>query len=196
MYNMLEDGAFVTDDNGSITTITQQTSANVTTSSTLGNTYTALLPTATPSPSPNEYFCSGRGNQPTFHQSNGNVVAHEKLVVARQRPAHTCCKSSGCVQPTLHSGSFSTASSTSTCLCTLHPSVEHSCPIPTAEISVRAVVSVEMGAALSVVPVVVDVVPIHLEMQEEGQVQFCHRWSSPTSVWSIPINSGPCSGPT
>jgi hypothetical protein len=53
MYNVLEDGASVTDDDGSIATITQQTAANITTGSTLGNTYAALLPTANPSPSPN-----------------------------------------------------------------------------------------------------------------------------------------------
>jgi hypothetical protein len=35
--------------------ITQQTAANVTTDSTLGNTYAVLLPTANPSPSPNNY---------------------------------------------------------------------------------------------------------------------------------------------
>ncbi len=52
---MLEDGALVTDDNGSITTITQQTADNVTTGSTLSNTYAALMPTANSSPSPNDY---------------------------------------------------------------------------------------------------------------------------------------------
>jgi hypothetical protein len=55
MCNMLEDGALVTDDNGSITTITQQTADNVTTGSTLSNTYAALMPTANSSPSPNDY---------------------------------------------------------------------------------------------------------------------------------------------
>jgi hypothetical protein len=29
-----------------------------------------------------------------------------------------------------------------------------------------------------------------------ARYSFCPRWSSPTSVWSIPTNSGPCSGPT
>ncbi len=51
---MLEDGAWVTDENGSNAMITQQTAANVTTGTTLGNTYAALLP-ANPSPSPNKY---------------------------------------------------------------------------------------------------------------------------------------------
>jgi hypothetical protein len=55
MYNMLEDGALVSDDDGSVAIITQQTAANFTTSSTLGNTYAALLPTAYPSLSPNNY---------------------------------------------------------------------------------------------------------------------------------------------
>ncbi len=54
MYNVLEDGTLVTDDDGSVATITQQTAANITTGSTLGNTYAASLPTANPSPSPNE----------------------------------------------------------------------------------------------------------------------------------------------
>jgi hypothetical protein len=54
MYKMLEDGAWVTDENGSNAMITQQTAANVTTGTTLGNTYAALLP-ANPSPSPNKY---------------------------------------------------------------------------------------------------------------------------------------------
>jgi hypothetical protein len=53
MCNVLEDDALVTDDDGSITMITQQTAANVTTGSTLGNTYAAL--TANLSPSLNEY---------------------------------------------------------------------------------------------------------------------------------------------
>ncbi len=52
MYNVLEDGALVTDNNGSATTITQQTAANITTCSTLGNMYEAL--TANLSPSPNK----------------------------------------------------------------------------------------------------------------------------------------------
>jgi hypothetical protein len=55
MYNVLEDSASVTDDNGSVATITQQTAANVTTGSTLGNMYTASMPMANPSPSPNNY---------------------------------------------------------------------------------------------------------------------------------------------
>jgi hypothetical protein len=49
MYNALEGSASITDDDGSIATITQQTAANVTTGSTLGNRYAALLPTANPS---------------------------------------------------------------------------------------------------------------------------------------------------
>ncbi len=65
MYNVLEDGALVTDNNGSAATITQQTAVNVTTGSTLGNTYAALLPMANPSPSPNNY-----------------AAAHAKLVIA------------------------------------------------------------------------------------------------------------------
>jgi hypothetical protein len=55
MYNVLEDGALVTNDKGSVATITQQTAANITTGSTLGNTYAALLSLANPSLSPNEY---------------------------------------------------------------------------------------------------------------------------------------------
>jgi hypothetical protein len=53
MYNVLEDGALVTDNNGSVATITQQTAANITTGSTLGNTYAAS--TANPRMSPNKY---------------------------------------------------------------------------------------------------------------------------------------------
>ncbi len=55
MYNVLEDGASVTDKDGSVATITQQTAANVTTGSTLGNTNAAAMPTANSSPSPNKY---------------------------------------------------------------------------------------------------------------------------------------------
>jgi hypothetical protein len=55
MYNVLEDGALVTDNDGSVTTITQYTAAYVTTGSTLGSRYAASMPTANPSPSPNKY---------------------------------------------------------------------------------------------------------------------------------------------
>jgi hypothetical protein len=55
MYNLLEKGASVTVNNGSAAMITQQTAANVTTGSTLGNTYAASMPTANPSLSPNKY---------------------------------------------------------------------------------------------------------------------------------------------
>ncbi len=41
-----------------------------------------------------------------------------------------------------------------------------------AAVLVRAAVGVVMGATLSVVPVVVDVVPIHLDMQDKGWVQL------------------------
>jgi hypothetical protein len=129
MYNVLEDGILATDNNGFVATITQQTAANVTPGSTLGNTYAALLPMANPSPSPNKYAAAAAAINPTFCQSNADVVAHAKLVIAQQCPAHACCKSSSCVQLTPHSGGISAALTTSTCLCTPHPSIEQSCPI-------------------------------------------------------------------
>jgi hypothetical protein len=62
-------------------------------------------------------------------------------------------------------------------------------------VSVRAAVDAVMGAALGVILVMVDVVPIHSEMRDKVRVQFCPKWSSPTSVWSIPNGSGPCRDP-
>ncbi len=55
IYNMLEDGALVTDDNASVAAITQQTAANDTMDSTLGNTYAALSFPTIPSPSPQAF---------------------------------------------------------------------------------------------------------------------------------------------
>jgi hypothetical protein len=70
MYNVLEDGASVTDDNGSVAMITQHTAANITTGSTLGNTYAALLPTANPSPSPNKHAAAAAAiNQLSANQT-------------------------------------------------------------------------------------------------------------------------------
>jgi hypothetical protein len=82
MYKVFEDSALVTDKDGSVATITQQTAANISTGSTLGNTYAALLPTANPSPSPNNYAAVAAAINPLFCQSNSNLVTHAKLVVA------------------------------------------------------------------------------------------------------------------
>jgi hypothetical protein len=58
MFRVLEDGALGTDDDASITTSTNQTAANVTTGSTLGNTYEATLPPNNPSPSPQQEYAA------------------------------------------------------------------------------------------------------------------------------------------
>jgi hypothetical protein len=55
IYNVLEGGALVTNNNASIATITHHTAANVTMGSTLGNTYAALLAPTNPSPSLQDY---------------------------------------------------------------------------------------------------------------------------------------------
>jgi hypothetical protein len=83
MYNLLEDGALVTDNNGSIATITQKTAANITTGSTLGNTYAASLPTANPSPSPNKYAAAATAinqlsaNQMAMWSHMQNLLLHD-----------------------------------------------------------------------------------------------------------------------
>ncbi len=76
MYNVLEDGALVTDDKASITTIIQQTAANITTGSTLAVAHGQSFSIS------EQVRCGGRGNQPTIHQQIGDVVAHAKFVVA------------------------------------------------------------------------------------------------------------------
>ncbi len=58
MFQVLEDGASVTDDDTSVATITNQTAANTTTGSTLDNTYAASLAPANPSPSPQDYVAA------------------------------------------------------------------------------------------------------------------------------------------
>ncbi len=55
MFQVLEDGAPVTDVDTSVATITNQTAANATTDSTMDNTYAASSATANPSPSPQVY---------------------------------------------------------------------------------------------------------------------------------------------
>jgi hypothetical protein len=55
MFQVLEEGVSVTNDDASVATITNHTAANATTDSTLGNTYTASLAPANPLPSPQEY---------------------------------------------------------------------------------------------------------------------------------------------
>jgi hypothetical protein len=67
MFQVLEDGASVTDDD---TSITHQTAANATTSSTLDNTYAASLTPANPSPSPNDYVAAATAiNQLSTNQT-------------------------------------------------------------------------------------------------------------------------------
>jgi hypothetical protein len=58
MFQMLEEGASVTDDDASVVTITDHTAANATTDSTLGNIYAVSLAPANPSPSPQEYVAA------------------------------------------------------------------------------------------------------------------------------------------
>jgi hypothetical protein len=83
MYNVLEDGASVTDDNGSVAMITQQTAANITAGSTPGNTYAALLSTANPSPSPNNYAAVAAAinllsaNQTAMWSHMQNLLLHD-----------------------------------------------------------------------------------------------------------------------
>ncbi len=120
--------ALVTDDDGSVATITQQTAANVTTGSTLGNMYAALMPR--PILLHLQMITLQRPRRLTnFPPIKWRCGCTCKLVVVRQCPAHACCKFSSFVQPTPHSASVSTASSTSIDLCTTHLSIEHSCPI-------------------------------------------------------------------
>jgi hypothetical protein len=45
----------------------------------------------------------------------------------------------------------------------------------TEAVSVRAAVGAGMGAALGIVPVMVDVVPIHSEMRDKGWVQYLSK---------------------
>jgi hypothetical protein len=89
MYSLLEDGALVTDDNGSVTTITQQNAANVTTESTLGNTYAALVPTANPSPSPNNYAAAADAiNQLSTNQTAMWLHMQNLLLHNNALPTH------------------------------------------------------------------------------------------------------------
>ncbi len=89
MFNVLEDGASVKDDKGSVAMITQQTAANITTGSTLGNTYAASLPPANHFSSPNEYAAADAAinqlsaNQMAMWSHMQNLLLHNNA-----RPMH------------------------------------------------------------------------------------------------------------
>jgi hypothetical protein len=103
LYNVLEDGDLVTDNNGSIATITQQAAANVTTGSTLGNTYVVSLPMANSSPSTNEYTGAAAAisqlsaNQTAMWLHMQNMLLHDSAppmhvtnpMVVYKNPPHT-----------------------------------------------------------------------------------------------------------
>ncbi len=71
MFCVLEDGASVTKDDASVAIITNQTAANVTMDSTLGNTYKASLAPTNPSLSPQQEYAAAATaiNQLTANQT-------------------------------------------------------------------------------------------------------------------------------
>ena len=103
MYTLLEDGALGTYDDGSVATITQQTAANVTTGSTLGIKYAALLPPANPLLSPNKYAAAAAAinqlsaNQTAMWLHMQNMLLHDSAppmhvtnpMVVYKNPPHT-----------------------------------------------------------------------------------------------------------
>jgi hypothetical protein len=95
MFQVFEDGASVTDDNTSVATITNQNRCQRNYRQHSGQHLRCLFgPGQSISVSPG-LRCGGHCNQPAFHQSNGNVVAHAELVAARPCPTYPCCKSGG-----------------------------------------------------------------------------------------------------
>jgi hypothetical protein len=81
MFRVLEDGASATNDDAFVTTITNQTAANVTMGSTLGNTYEASLAPTNPSLSPQQEYAAAAAtiNQLTANQTEmWSVLSKER----------------------------------------------------------------------------------------------------------------------
>ncbi len=84
MFQVLEDGASVTDED---TSLTHQTAANATTGSTLDNTYTAYYAPANPSPSPQDYVAGATAiNQLSTNQTMAMWAHMQNLLLSNHAP--------------------------------------------------------------------------------------------------------------
>jgi hypothetical protein len=86
MFQVLEDGASITDDDMSVPTITNQTAANATTGSTLDNTYAALLAPANPSQSSQEYAAAATAINQLFANQTAMWLHMQNLLLRNHAP--------------------------------------------------------------------------------------------------------------